>query len=427
MILASLLTVSAAFAQGQEANPNRVIVTDKGGVSKGFVIDYIEDMSFARVDGEVLAKVTVDQVGLTTMRLTIKMTPECKSYKLAVLPQATSNQLGNDANAIRYINSLPASNVPVLDEDFNNGELSGIELNADSKYSIITIGIDKYGIEAGVFRADFETPAPPIVGNPSVDVKVLDTTLDSFTLEFTPNKDVRSYWTVAGEKGTMQEQYEQFAPMFGFSNFNEMIKMWGIERSGTTSNTWSDMAPNGEYEVFIAMTDANGNFAPYQVFDVSTLSLGGKGEAEVAISLVSFTATDWDGKMLPTQAIKYSPNDQAACYRFGLYDAAVYDSSKKDIQEDLCSDPEMNVAYWFQYFEGVSEYQVDVNKEYVAIAAAKNIDGKWGKITELRFKTPATCPGYNGAPVLGRPVLRETRPVAPARGVVPARNKVTMK
>ena len=125
MILASLLTASAAFAQGQEANPNRVLVTDKGGVTKGFVIDYIEDMSFARVDGEVLAKVTVDEVGLTSLRLTIKMTPQCRSYRLAILPAVVADQLGNDANAIRYINSLPAGDVPTLNEDFNKGQLSG--------------------------------------------------------------------------------------------------------------------------------------------------------------------------------------------------------------------------------------------------------------------------------------------------------------
>ncbi len=398
MFMASLLTLSASVAHAEEANPNRVLVTDKGGVTKGFVIDYVEDMSFARVDGDVLAEVTVNEVSLTTLRLTIRMTPECRSYRLAVLPQTIANQLGNDPNAIRYINSLPPENVPTLYEDFNNGQLSGIELNPDSKYSVITIGMDMYGVEAGVFRADFETPAPPIVGNPHVDAKLVSKTLDSFTVQFTPNSDVQSYWMVAGEKGTMQAQYEQFAPMFGFSNFNEMIKMWGIEYHGPVENTWNEMAPNTDYEVFVAMTDKKGNFAPYETYEFSTESLGGKGEASVAIRLESFTASDWGGEILPTQAIRFTPNDQASCYRMIVYLASVYDADKEAIQSELCSDPDMPFVGWFQYREQVGEYQLNLSTDYVALAAAKNIDGKWGKVTELRFTTPSTCPGYSPRP-----------------------------
>lgn len=435
MILASLVTASAAFAQGQEANPNRILVTNNAGVFEGFVIDYIEDISFARVDGEVLAEVTVNKVDLNSLTLTIKRTPECKSYRLAVIPQTVANQLGNDANTIRYINSLPAGDVPLLSEDFNNGTLSGIELIADSKYAVITIGIDEYGIESGIYRADFETPKPEIVGNPHVEMISLGRTQDSFTVQFTPNKDVYTYWTVAGEKGLLEEQYEQFAAMFGFSNFSQMIESWGIPCNGITEHTWSEMAPNTEYEIFVAMTDKNGNFAPYETFLTSTESKGGHGEASVDIELVSFTATDWYGETLPTQAIKFTPNDQAACYRCGVYTADVYDSETDEIKKELCSDPPVsNMAYWFQYDETVGEYQLQVSSEYVAIAAAKNIDGEWGKVTELRFTTPATCPGYNGMPAMdygnipsraNRVIKHKVPGLAPVMKV--NTNKVTIK
>ena len=58
----------------------------------------------------------------------------------------------NDLSAISYINSMPSSMVPVLYEDFDNGLLSGITLQADSDYAIMTVGFDNYGVEAGVFR-----------------------------------------------------------------------------------------------------------------------------------------------------------------------------------------------------------------------------------------------------------------------------------
>lgn len=428
LILASLLTASAAFAQSQEENPNRILVNDKGGAYKGFVIDYLDNISFARVEGEVLAEVTVDRVGLTEMALTIIRTPECSAYRLAVLPQTTANQLGNDANAIRYINTLPPSEVPTLYEDFVEGTLSGISLNPDSKYSIITIGIDCYGIEAGVYRADFETPRPSIVGNPHVGMSNVSATQYSFTCTFTPNDDVQQYWLVAGETGTMQEQYEQFAPMFGFTNFSQMISMWGVPCMGQTDHTWTDMSPNTEYEIFVAMTDANGNFAPYETYTVSTGSLGGHGEAKVNISLGTFSATEWDGMMAPTQEIVFTPNDQASCYRMGVYTAESYDAEADAIKDDLRSDPPMPMAYWFFYDETTSKYKVELSKNYVAIAAAKNIDGQWGPVTEYRFTTPDSCPGYNRIPSVSSkaPKARYPKMNVHQKGVLPQLRKSTL-
>lgn len=427
ILLFTLVCGMTSLAQSQP-EPNRILVTDKAGVTKGYVINYLEEMTFARVDGNVLAKVTVDDVSLNQMTLTIKMTPECRSYKLALITQTVADQLGNDANAIRYINTLPAESVPVLDEDFNRGTLSGIQLNADSKYSIITIGMDRYGIESGVYRADFETAAPNIVGNPNVTMEQTESTLSSFTVKFTPNSDVNQYWVLAGEAGTMQQQYEQFAAMFGFTNFSDMIRMWGIPTRGPSEHTWDDMAPNGTYDVFVAMTDRNDNFAPYRMSTATTLSLGGHGEARVAIEELGIDMSDWDGEMKPSEFIGYTPNDQAACYRCGLYRADIYDASKSEIQAELCSDPDQNYAYWFQYFYSEAEYLVDLNTNYVAIAAAKNIDGQWGPVTELRFKTPESVPGYAPARPSGMaPKARTQSHAARTQGVMPPLESIISK
>lgn len=427
ILLLAIISSVTAFAQN-DAEPNRLLVTDKGGVMKGYVINYLEDMTFARVDGAVLARVTVDKVGLKELQLTVKMTPDCREYKLAIITQLVADQLGNDANAIRYINSLPEGSVAVLNQDFDKGTLSGIELNADSKYSVITIGIDGYGVEAGVFRADFETAAPNIVGDPDVAIEMIGSTETSFTMKFTPNSDVKQYWLLAGEEGTMQQQYEAFAAMFGFSNFSDMIRMWGIATSGPSENTWTEMAPNTRYDVFVAMTDRNGNFAPYKMATATTGSLGGHGVAQVDIEDLGTDMTDWDGEMKPTEIIAYTPNDQTACYRAALYEASVYDANKSEIQSDLCSDPDQNYAYWFQYFAGEGEYLVELSTSYVAIAAGKNIDGEWGPVTELRFTTPAKVEGYDAPAKAGvAPKLRQAGASAPVKGVMPRLEQVTRK
>ena len=55
------------------------------------------------------------------------------------------------------------------------------------------------------------------------------------------------------------------------------------------------------------------------------------------------------------------------------------------------------MAYWFFYEPLTTDFQLNPNTEYVAIAAGKNAEDVWGKVTELRFTTPAAP---SGAPAL---------------------------
>ena len=421
ILAAAMMSASAAFAQTEET-PNRILVTGTNGSYTGFVIDYTDNISFARVEGDVLADIVVDEVELETMTLTITRTPECYYYKLAVIPGVTAKQLTDDATAIRYINSLPSDMVPYLDQDFTHGTLSGISLIPESDYTIFTVGIDRYGCEAGVARADFRTPAPEILGDPHVDVEVTDSTLKSFTVKFTPNKDVQSYWILAGEKGTMQDQYEMFGPMFGFSNFSDMIRMWGIQCIGEYEYTWKDMAPSTEYEVFVAMTDFNGYFAPYEVYNASTASLGGHGVAAVEIEVGGYSLEDWDGEIKPTLTVSYTPNAETSCYRMSVFPAETYDENPEACEADLCSDPWMPMVGWFQYEPSSYDYSIEPGTSIVIAAAGKNIDGEWGEVTKVRYTTPDSLEGYDPQPAEAPSFLpRQSKGVVPSmrQGVLP--------
>lgn len=417
-LLATLLSVTCGLAYADNT-PNRLLVTNTDGNYNGFVIDHLDAINFARVDGEVLAKVTINEIYTDSLRVTVTRTPDCDHYKLAVLPKVTANQLNDDVTAIRYISSLSPSEVPVLWEDFDNGLLSGIELSYDTEYSLITIGIDRFGVESGVNRADFKTPAPELAGNPRVEATLVENGLYSYTVKFVPNEDVQSYWCCSGEKGVMQQQYEMFAPMFGFSNFNEMIQMWGLESKGETVKTWDDSAPSTEYEIFIAMTDKEGNFAECQVFECSTMVLGGHGEAKVDIELGNYELSEWDGEMLPTMSIQFYPNEDSACYRYGVYKAEECDADPATYNDQLCSDPWMPTAYWFFYEPMESDFQINPSTECVVIGAGRNLDKEWGEVTVLRFTTPATCDGMAEAQ---RPALRDITP-----RITPKRREILQK
>lgn len=383
IILAGLVCALPAFAQQEEA-PNRLILQNSIGNVSGYVLDRIDNISFARVEGEAKAEIEIFSADTDMINLAVTKNEYCTSYKLSVVPAVVANSY-NDLTLITYIDR--DSSTPVFYDDYTNAELTGIELNPGSDYVLVTIGIDRYGVEDGVVRAPFSTPAAAIVGNPQITTEVVDQQERSFSIKFTPNEDVSEYYCVADEAGTMQQTYEMFGPMFGFSSFTDMIIAWGLTHTGEEVITWNGMNPNTEYDVFYVALDQNGNPAPYQYITTSTSSKGGEGEAWVDIELGEYIYNDWGDEMLPSQFLTFTPNDQSSCYRFGVYLADTYDQKTEEIKADLCSDPEQPMVYWFFYEPMTTDFQINPNTECVAIAAAKNVNGEWGQVNEFRFTT----------------------------------------
>lgn len=426
LLCASVLAAFGGFAYAQDV-PNRVIVNSNSGNSQGYVIEDIRDISFARVEGEVAAKVVVNDVALDKLGLDITMTEGCRSFQLGVFPATIASQMKTAAGASARFSR---GSYETYYQDFTGAELSGLELKAGGEYAVVTLAYDMYGTPCHSEVVEFDTPAPEIVGNPDVEVTVTDRTKYSFTANFKPNADCLGYYCVAAEKGVLEQQYESFGPMFGFVNMNEMIVQWGLSRDSEESNTWKDMAPNTDYEIYIAMMDANGNFAPYKVVETSTLSLGGSGAAYVDIELGDYKLNDWNGEMLPSQFVTYKPNDQASCYRFGVYLEDEFNADKQGIIDDLCTDPMMPTANWFFYETLSTDYQINPNTNFVVIAAAKNADGEWGEVNEKHFTTPASVQGAPAKMPATKSLRSRSLKKQNVRGTVPAQlstGKLTVK
>lgn len=413
----------AAGSLVANAGPNRVLVTNTHGQPTGFVIDRVDKVEFATVDGEVAADVEVHEVSATKLTVSIERTMFCTEFKIDVIPESIFSQLKDDLSIISYVNYYSPN---ALAEDFDHGELSGISLSAGSDYRVVTVGVDPYGVDCDVRSAKFSVPAAPVQGKPAVEFTVTDRQLREFSCRFTPNSDCKKYYCVAGEKGTMLQQYEQFAPMFGFTNINEMIEMWGSERTTSDVITWTGMNPNTDYEIYVAVKDKKGNFGEYQVFEVSTLSQGGEGEAEVTITPGKYILNDWGGQMLPSQFFKFTPNDQTSCYRFGVYTVTEYEKYKEeDIFSDLCKDPEMPMAYWFWYEEFETDYQIDPGTEVVVLAAGKNTNGDWGKVTKLLYTTPDKV--SKGVAPLQSGRIQAPERIPYEKGKLPVQRKIGLK
>ena len=406
IFLASAAVAVTAFAQDAET-PNRLILTNTIGNTKGYVLDRVQDLTFARVEGEVKAEVEIFDVQLDQLQVAVTKTPSCYSYKLDILPATIADRY-DDLAVISYLDYY--TDAATFYDDYTNATLSGIELKPATDYVLVTVGIDGYGVEDGVVRGPFTTPKPALVGDPQVTAEVVDRQLYSFSIKFIPNEDVSEYYCVAGEKGELMSQYEFFGPMMGLSSFTDMLMSWGVARYEEDVVEWTGMAPNTDYEVYYVALDKEGIPADYQCVEVSTLALGGDGEASVAIELGAYQYTDWDGEMLPSQFISFTPNDQASCFRVGVYKAASYDEAAAEIKDELRSDPPMPMANWFFYSAFETDYQIDPDTECVAIAAAKNANGEWGEVTELRFTTPAEADGKpEGARAKGASIIKSRK------------------
>ena len=293
-----LATMMGFGAFAQEVAPNRILISDKSYNTKGYIVDNVDAITFATVEGEVAADVEILEVTSEALSVKVLRTEACQAFKLNVLPTV---QIQNYSDAA-LVSAVDASTTNLYYQDFPSGLLDITSFEPNTAYTVVTVGFDMYGVPVEARKADFTTLATPIVGTPAVEVEVVDIQKSQFTLKFTPNADTSRYALCAGEKGTMQSQYEMFAPMFGYSNFGQMLEAWGVGFDEATEYTWTNMNPGTEYEVFIQTWDVNGTMADYSVYTVTTDSYGGEGTAEVAITIGKYELADWWVRCFPVSS-----------------------------------------------------------------------------------------------------------------------------
>lgn len=405
ILLASLLAVAGisapAAAQTEEEAPNRILVIDKAQYFAGYNIPYIEGIQFAHVDGEVMAPIEFLGISddLSSISCSLKMTPACKYYRISLAMELQA-QRWNDISFIRYTENtgtLPDT------EAFDYAEIQGLNLKRGTSYYLISVAYDEYDTAVGVSKAYFTTPDVEVVGNPHVDIQVVNVTLDSFTLSFTPNKDVLYYYYMAFEENTWQEYLAMWGPSFGCSTISELIAFWWQYKGvvGPATVTWDpsmDIFPGETYDVIVAAADINGNFAPHQMITVSTQSQGGTGEAFVEIEAVDYTAEIWGNEILPSLWVTFWPNDETARYRYRLYYDYEWERYGQLLVEELMQDPpQPGITDWWTYDPVINEYQLMPSTTVYGISVAQNSLHEWGTPNVVEITTPDECEGYNPA------------------------------
>ncbi|MBR4157091.1 MAG: T9SS type A sorting domain-containing protein [Bacteroidales bacterium] len=210
--------------------------------------------------------------------------------------------------------------------------------------------------------------APEI--NPSVEITLDEVTTTSLKATFTPNADCAKYHILADTQSNM----EMWMSMMGAS-LEDLIVMWGAEKTSTATYTWDEMAPNTEYTIYALPKDADGNAGELVTTTVTTEQAGGTGTSVIELVVEVMTKTS-----VKTTA---TPNEETAVYHYGLIEKSYFDEIGEEaavqiFREDPYPFYEVDVWEW-----------IDLTPEtdYYAIATGQNSEGEWGETTIVPFRT----------------------------------------
>lgn len=230
--------------------------------------------------------------------------------------------------------------------------------------------------------------ATQVVGNPQVTMEEVEITPSSFTLTFTPNEDVSSFYCCQFGHGEMEQQFQFFGAWMGFSCYGDMIVAWGTENKETTTHTWKDCAPGTMYDVWVQCLDQNGEYAELQCFTVTTANKGGEGPSIITVEVGEFGFENG----YPYQRVLNTPNDQTSRYYDCIITQVGYDQmggaeGVKQFLMDYYNDPQTRDLY-AQFDVDDARWNAEEATSYHACAVGMNINGEWGEMTDIPFRTP---------------------------------------
>ena len=132
----------------------------------------------------------------------------------------------------------------------------------------------------GLQQHDCNTPSY----NPQVSITVDQVLETEVTATFTPNEDCASYGYMMATEAEIQE----WMGIVGL-DLPEYLWTYGMPGSGVISNTFSDLTPNTEYNIYAVPADIDGNLGEVVIEPVTTTPGGGSD------IMPDFTATDIEG------------------------------------------------------------------------------------------------------------------------------------
>lgn len=388
------LALATLTASAQTDVPNRMLIkqgNEQNPTIKAFAINKVQEVNFARVDGEIKATIAFDSYvkkddGQDMLKLAITRSESCESYCIDVLP-ANLAKLYDDDTMAKYFEQ---KNAKKMYEDFTSGELTGIELKGNTNYTVITLGYDQYGVSGETSRADFTTPKEQTVGTPSVTCNFDEITGTSFTVTVTPNADCGEYFLVQLGRGELEKQFEEWGARMGYANIGDMIKGFAwYGHNEVYTQTFGDLLPCTDYDLIILPTDVNGTYGDIITVPVTTAKQGGDGVAEMTITYQEVGGDAENGYYLP---VTYTPNDQTSIHHDLLIEKNFFNQNYTDESLAALMKSDTNPfnpydTYWNAIGVKNEKWNCTPGETYYAVSIAKNANGEYGPFAKVEIVT----------------------------------------
>ncbi len=388
------LALATLTASAQTDVPNRMLIkqgNEQNPTIKAFAINKVQEVNFARVDGEIKATIAFDSYvkkddGQDMLKLAITRSESCESYCIDVLP-ANLAKLYDDDTMAKYFEQ---KNAKKMYEDFTSGELTGIELKGNTNYTVITLGYDQYGVPGETSRADFTTPKEQTVGTPSVTCNFDEITGTSFTVTVTPNADCGEYFLVQLGRGELEKQFEEWGARMGYANIGDMIKGFAwYGHNEVYTQTFGDLLPCTDYDLIILPTDVNGTYGDIITVPVTTAKQGGDGVAEMTITYDAVGGDAENGYYLP---VTYTPNDQTSIHHDLLIEKNFFNQNYTDESLAALMKSDTNPfnpydTYWNAIGVKNEKWNCTPGETYYAVSIAKNANGEYGPFAKVEIVT----------------------------------------
>ena len=207
--------------------------------------------------------------------------------------------------------------------------------------------------------------------NPSVEITLGEVTTTTIEATFTPNEDCASYHLLADTQSNM----EMWTNMMG-ATLEELIVMWGIEKTSTYTHTWDDFAPNTEYTVYALPKDAEGNFGELVTTTVTTEQAGGAGTSVIEIEVEVLSNT--------TVKTTATPNAETSVYHYGLIEKSYFEEIGEEAFVQYLREEDQYPLYEVDVWEWLD---LTPETDYYAVATGQNSEGEWGETTIVPFRT----------------------------------------
>lgn len=382
------------YAQGTK---NRLVVVDKAGNYKGFVIEQIDSVFFDNIIGNVSVDVAFNELDMENPDYPVPMvtfTPseDCAMYRYDVLRKAAADELMDEY--------MIAHHFDIVKSAYNTEALQNVAadcpaLEKGETYTIVAMAYDKYNTPGSYKKVDFTVPS----GKASVKCVLDEAALNSITITITPDDKCAGYYVWLFAEGDAESTWSQWAANLGWKSEGDMVKYLGKDlNKGVQQLTWNNLIPGANYQLYVQACDKNNEFGDLVKFYIKTSQLGGEGIAEMTIEIGEYGSESQGRDKFYYQQVIFTPNDQCAAHRdlimtesqfkgtHGGSEAKLMEYMKKE--KNPSYPPFLDDPNWDKY--GVNEVKQYIEHEtkYVVFSMAKNAKGEWGPLSKATFTTP---------------------------------------